>query len=388
MRLNQYLHESDTAPVAPKQEQWDKRLQERISLFQNMSKKPSLLYQEFNNRVRTEELKAWYSTPDPGDLFQGTSVSSLVIPTSFEQPLDIRSISQLEEIIADQYILAHDRNAGAVQSAIVEPVDDWIKEGLFYGVVLPSKVIAQTFDLVVDTDSLVVDIDRIRVDPHEITSYPSEIREEYFNQTKSNIICLQNLDLSQQEFESSLALSDVSKPNMQRYKNKGLLGPVRCNEIAALMAKHVKKLIQKKTKQRIMPRGLEVVIYDTDTPYTYHHIMGHSGNPDAPCLPGLSLLGVSGSIDAFRWLYAYRVSLISQKIMKGSLCSQVKSSFIPIVFMGVLVPRDAQILIDLDRLDLVRYKGNLSPKVEFAYMANDILNYIHKGSDFRQSESI
>ena len=376
MRLNQYLYESETAPVNLKQEVWDKRLEESVLSFRNSSQKPALLYEEFERRVRTEELKAWYSSPDPGDLFQGTSVSSLVIPATFEKPLNIHSISQLEEIIADQYILAHDRYVGAVENAIIEPIDDWVKMGLFYGVVLPSKVIAQAFNLVVDTDSLVVDINGVCVDPHEICSYPLEIREEYFSGIRSRIECFEGISLTREEFESSLVLADVSKPNMKRYKHKALLVPVRCNDIAMLMSRHIKDLIQKKTQHRIMPRSLEVVIYDTDTPYMYHQIMGHNGNPDAPCLPGLIVLGASGTIDAFRWLYAYRVSLIAQKIMKGSLYSQVASAFIPFIFMGVLVPRDAQILIDMEQLDTLRYMGNISPKIEFAYIANDLLKYI------------
>jgi hypothetical protein len=362
--------------VNQKQEVWDKRLEERMLSFRNSSQKPALLYEEFERRVRTEELKAWYSSPDPGDLFQGTSVSSLVIPATFEKPLNIHSMSQLEEIIADQYILAHDRYVEAVENAIIEPIDDWVKMGLFYGVVLPSKVISQAFNLVVDTDSLVVDINGVCVDPHEICSYPLEIREEYFSGIRSRIECFEGVNLTREEFESSLVLADVSKPNMKRYKHKALLVPVRCNDIAVLMGRHIKDLIQKKTQQRIMPRSLEVVIYDTDTPYMYHQIMGHNGNPDAPCLPGLIVLGASGTIDAFRWLYAYRVSLIAQKIMKGSLYSQVASSFIPFIFMGVLVPRDAQILIDMEQLDTLRYMGNISPKIEFAYIANDLLKYV------------
>ncbi len=383
MKLNEYLDELNSPLSGTKQEEWNKNLEERLLLFRNYSHRSPLLYREFDNHVRTEELKAWYSTPEAGDLFQGTSVSSLVIPAIFDKPLDMKDISHLEDIIAERYILEHDRHTEAVCDAIVEPVDDWIKEGLFYGIVLPSKVIAQAFNLVVDTDSLVVNINGRHVDPHEITSYPLGIREEYFKWVKSNISCLQDLHLSRQEFEASLALSDVSKPNIKRYKNKAMLGPVRCNEIAAAMARHVKKLILEKTKQRIIPRGLEVVIYDTDTPYTYHQIMGYNGNPDAPCLPGLTLLGASGAIYAFRWLYAYRVSLIAQKIMKGSLCSQVKSSFIPFIFMGVLVPRDAQILLDLNRLDLLRYSGNISPEIEFGYLSKDLLKYLGESGIFK-----
>lgn len=388
MRLGQYLSEGSHVFSCSEQKQWNSRLREKVQSFQSVHEKPTLLYQEFERRVRTEELKAWYSCPEKNDLFQGTSVSSLVIPSCFKEPLFIESIAQLEEIIADQYILAHDNNIEAVRSAITEPVDNWVREGLFYGVVLPSKVIAQAFHLSIDVDSLIVNVDGNEVDPHEITSYPLEIREEYFEQTRLSIECLQGLDLSRREFEASLVLADVSKPNMQKYKYKALLGPVRCNEIAALMAQHVKKIILEKTDQRITPRSLEVVIYDTDTPFTYHHVMGHNGDINAPCLPGIALLGASGTIDAFRWLYAYRVSLIAQKMMKGSLYSQVKSSFMPFVFMGVLVPRDAQILLNLDQLDFLRYKGNISPMVEFGYLADSLIQYLRKDADYKRVDII
>ena len=112
-----------------------------------------MLYEEFERRIRTEELKGWYSTPDSGELFQGTSVSSLVVPSVFENSLAIKNIDMLENLIAEQYIKAHDRNALTLQSAIVDPVEKWIHQGLYYGVVLPSKVIAQAFNLVVDIES-------------------------------------------------------------------------------------------------------------------------------------------------------------------------------------------------------------------------------------------
>ena len=112
------------------------------------------------------------------------------------------------------------------------------------------------------------------------------------------------------------------------------------------------------------------MIYDTDTPYTYHEVMGYNDFETSQVLPGLTILGASGTIDAFRWLYTYRLSLIAQKIQKGSIYSEVHRRFIPFTFFGVLVPRDAEILLDLDNLHRLRYKGNLSPDVEFLYMVS------------------
>ena len=40
----------------------------------------------------------------------------------------------------------------------------------------------------------------------------------------------------------------------------------------------------------------------------------------------------------------------------------------PFVFFGVLVPRDADILLDMNNLHRLRYRGNFSPELEFAYL--------------------
>jgi hypothetical protein len=168
--------------------------------------------------------------------------------------------------------------------------------------------------------------------------------------------------------ESSLILSDISKPKIEDYKDKILLAPVRCNEIAAVLSEHIVEKITEKTSGKIRPKGLAVVIYDTDTPYTYHEMMGYSRRSLSPVLPGLTVLGTSGTVDAFRWLYAYRLSLIAQKVQKGSLYSEVQRCFMPFMFFGVLVWRDAEILLDLQNLSRLRYRGNLSPDLEFAYL--------------------
>ena len=168
--------------------------------------------------------------------------------------------------------------------------------------------------------------------------------------------------------EKCLVLADISKPKIDRYKGHIMLGSVLNNEIAAVLSNRVTDLIQEKTSGRIAPRSLMVSIYDTDTPYTYHQVAGYFGNNMAPTLPGLTLLGSSGSCDAFKWLYIYRCSLIAQKIMKGSLYSEHARKFIPFTFFGVLVERDAEILLDLDRLNLLRYRGDISPYLEFSYL--------------------
>ena len=132
--------------------------------------------------------------------------------------------------------------------------------------------------------------------------------------------------------------------------------------------------------------NMNILIYDTDTPYTYHHLLGCNGRSDMPILPGLTIMGSSGTIDAFRWLYCYRVSLISQKIQKSSLYSEAHGEFIPFVYYGVLVPRDAEILLDMSNLDTLRYRGNLSPEIEFSYLVPSLAKYIsndHK-TDFQK----
>ena len=54
--------------------------------------------------------------------------------------------------------------------------------------------------------------------------------------------------------------------------------------------------------------------------------------------------------------------------MKGSLYSEHARKFMPFVFFGVLVERDADILLDLDKLSLLRYRGDISPYLEFCYL--------------------
>lgn len=323
----------------------------------------------FEQRVRTEELKAWYGAPERGSLFQGTSVSSLTLPCELERPLDLSAgIEALEEALAEHYIRLHDAHEATVRAASLESVDRWMAEGLFFGVVVSSKMLSQAFGLTVHRDAVVFPVDGVLIDPHEITSYPAELREAYFREALRRIDCFAGFPLSRQEFEQSLALADISKPRIERYRDQLMLGPIRCNEIAALLARRVAGRVRDLSLGRIAPRSLMVTIYDTDTPYTYHRLSGHAGLEAAPVLPGLAVLGSSGGIDAFRWLYAYRVSLLAQKIQKSSLWSQVEKRFIPFVFFGVLVERDAEILLDLDRLDLLRYPGMLSPLIEYAWL--------------------
>lgn len=330
--------------------------------------------QRLANRIRTEEIKAWYSAPEEAVLFQGTSVSSLIIPYERSSPLDLGSVTDLEESIADAYIEMHDKYAGKVKDAIIENIDKWLDEGLYYGVALGSKVISQAFGLSARYDEVVFSVDQYLVDPHEITSFPERTRASYFKKCLERLSVFNGLDLERRELESSLVLADISKPKIERFRDRILLAPVRCNEIAALLSARITLLISRKSNGRINPAGLAVVIYDTDTPYTYHEIMGYCKDEPARVLPGLVVLGSSGTIDAFRWLYSYRISLIAQKLMKSSLYSEVYRKFIPFVFFGVLVPRDAEILLGMKDLHRLRYRGNLDPDAEFGYLAENLLN--------------
>lgn len=344
------------------------------------------IQEEFRNRVRTEELKAWYSSPENDSLFQGTSISSLTIPCELTEPLEIDSITILEHAVADYYIELHDRYEETVRNSVLEDVEDWIRDGLFYGICLSSKVVSQAFSLSVRAEDVILKVGGYNVDPHQIITYPTEIRAEYFATVAKNLECFDGIELSREEVESSLILADISKPKIEKYKSRIILAPFRCNEIAAVMAKRVKDLIIEKTQGRISPPSLNILIFDTDTPYTYHHLIGCNGHAGMPILPGLTIMGSSGTIDAFKWLYCYRVSLISQKIQKSSLYSEAHRKFIPFVYYGVLVPRDAEILLDMSSLDKLRYRGNLSPQMEFNYLVPSLAEYITNDnmSDFQQ----
>lgn len=377
--LAQYLKALSPEEVKkdPAQQAWYDKLSSLIAqgrkTYEESNSKKQALYQElFQNQIRTEELKAWYGAPQEGDLFQGTSVSSLTIPCKLKEPLILNDVKDLENAIADEYIKAHDAHETDVRQAIVEDVEGWIKEGLYYGIVIGSKMITQAFGLTVPAEDIVFEVDGHLVDPHEITHYPDAIREKYFEICRKKIDCFQDLEMTVTEFETSLVLADISKPRIEKYKNRIMLAPIKCNEICSVMAKNVKELIIAKTQGRIKPRSIVLCIYDTDTPYTYHQIEGYYAKELSPVLPGLTVMGTSGTIDAFRWLYTYRTSLITQKMMKSSLASEVQKEYIPFVFFGVLVPRDAEILLDLNNLDKLRYRGNLSPYIEFCYHINSL----------------
>ena len=383
MNFSDYLKSIKDVADQDDQKAWfaylEKRVSQGLDAYHDLDDDGRLALQaEFQNRVRTEELKAWYGSPEGESLFQGTSVSSLTIPAEFSAPMDLTDIGQLEEAMADSYIELHNRHEDKVRGAIIEDVEDWIGAGLYFGVAIASKVISQAFQLFVPAKDVVFKVDDFLVDPHEIISYPEEVREEYFHLVRERLTCFGEVDIEQEEMEASLILADISKPRIERFKDNIFLAPIRANEVACVMARNIRGLIEEKTGGRITPPSLAVVILDTDTPYTYHHLIGGNANPLAPALPGLTVLGSSGTIEAFRWLYTYRVSLIFQKIAKGSLYSQVHKRFIPYVFYGVLVPRDAEILLDMNQLDLLRYRGNLSPQIEFCYLIPQILHYLTK----------
>jgi hypothetical protein len=372
MNLTSYIQLLDIEND-PVQQEWYERFTKGVrkgqSLFKNATPKKQASFKSmFDLWVQTEELKAWYGEPENGSLFQGTSISSLTIPYELKNPLIINSIEDLEEAISNAYIESHDRYEKNVIDANLENVDTWISEGLYFGVTLGSKMISQAFNLTAPAESVVFDVQGVTVDPHEITTYPEDIRSAYFDMCRNQIDCFRNINLNQTDFEKSLVLSDISKPKIERYKGKIMLGSVFNNEIAAVLSSRVTTLIKEKTSGRISPRSLMVCIYDTDTPYTYHQVAGYFGEQMAPILPGLTLLGSSGSCEAFKWLYIYRCSLIAQKIMKGSLYSEYARKFMPFVFFGVLVERDADILLDLNRLSLLRYRGDISPYLEFCYL--------------------
>lgn len=385
MSLHSYLKEIDALVKSQVQKIWFQKLEKfaavgmRAYAKTGRERRKALLC-EFFNRARTEEIKAWYSSPEGSQLFQGTSISSLVIPHTVERPLSMNSIDDLEEAIANAYIALHHKHAKAVKASIMENIDGWLSQGLFYGVVLSSKIISQAFGLSVSYRDVVFNVGNCLVDPHEITSYSDGIRSRYFDECLRRIEVFEGLDLEQKELESSLVLADVSKPKIKKYKDKIILGPVRCNEIAALLSRHITQRIITKSGGKINPPGLTVVIYDTDTPFTYHSIMRFQGAQAAPVLPGLIVLGASGTIDAFRWLYAYRISLIAQKVMKSSLYSQTSRQFIPFIFYGVLVPRDAEILLDMKNLHMLRYRGNIDPRIEFAYLMQSQPNFLTASS--------
>jgi len=383
MNLTSYLKIADYIIGNDEQQKWNETLKTKvlkgIEIYKSASTdKKRKIWDDIQGRIRTEEIKAWYSTPQGESLFQGTSISSLTIPYTVSEPINLDSITELENQIAESYISFHNKNVSKVKGAIQENIDQWIDQGLYYGVVICSKIISQVFDLSVSQNDVIFNVNSYHVDPHEILSYPDDIRKEYFDECRKKLFCFKDIDLNQKEFESSLVLADISKPKIKKFKDKILLAPVRCNEIASILSHRIVKKIKEKSYYNINPKSLAVVIYDTDTPYTYHEIMDKSIWNDTPVLPGLTVLGSSGSIDAFRWLYSYRISLLSQKIQKGSLFSQVHKYYIPFVFFGVLVWRDAEILLDMDSLSILRYFGNISPDLEFAYLIPDIVKEIQE----------
>ena len=95
--------------------------------------------------------------------------------------------------------------------------------------------------------------------------------------------------------------------------------------------------------------------------------------------------------NAYRFRDAERVIddiLAAQKMMKSSLYSEVERRFIPFVFFGVLVERDADILLDLDRLGLLRYRGNLSPFIDFCYLVPKIRDHLAAASQYSHAGEV
>ena len=50
------------------------------------------------------------------------------------------------------------------------------------------------------------------------------------------------------------------------------------------------------------------------------------------------------------------------------------------MFYGVLVERDAEILLDLDNLGKLRYPGMISPSLEYSYLLPKLNNYLAETS--------
>ena len=136
----------------------EERLRENSTLYESLSTyEKNRTAAEFQNRIRTEELKAWYGSPEGESIFQGTSISSLTIRASYNNPLKLDDISSLEIQIAKRYIQEHDRLRKCVKDAIIEDTQEWIKKGLFYGVCIASKVLSQAFALHANASDIVFD---------------------------------------------------------------------------------------------------------------------------------------------------------------------------------------------------------------------------------------
>ena len=156
MTLSEYLKEVDGILKRQEQQAWLEKLEkgarEGFQLFESADEDVRLkISDNFRDRVRTEEIKAWYSEPHGDSLFQGTSISSLTIPYKTSNPIEFNTVFELEEEIADGYIELHNRHAESVSTAILEDTQSWLKEGLYYGVVIGAKVISQAFGLFVLT---------------------------------------------------------------------------------------------------------------------------------------------------------------------------------------------------------------------------------------------
>ncbi|MBT3878114.1 MAG: hypothetical protein HOF76_03525, partial [Candidatus Scalindua sp.] len=105
MTLSEYLKKIDGVLSSQEQQAWLERLEKRtmegFQLFASAGEDGRLkISDNFRDRVRTEEIKAWYSEPHGDSLFQGTSISSLTIPYKTSNPIEFNTVFQLEEEIA------------------------------------------------------------------------------------------------------------------------------------------------------------------------------------------------------------------------------------------------------------------------------------------------
>ncbi len=160
MIFSEYIKLADEYMDNSMQSQWYEKVEKRCRLGRELVESLTIneiddVVDEFNSRIRTEELKAWYGAPDSETLFQGTSVSALTVPAEYSEPLPLHTVLDLEHNLADSYIKAHDEHEATVSGAIIEDVQEWMDEGLFYGVVVASKIISQAFNLSIAADDVV-----------------------------------------------------------------------------------------------------------------------------------------------------------------------------------------------------------------------------------------
>ena len=77
--LASYLKRTDEKINTEEQKKWFKKLktktEEGVEIYKKSTDETKRnICLDIQNRIRTEEIKAWYSTPQENSLFQGTSI--------------------------------------------------------------------------------------------------------------------------------------------------------------------------------------------------------------------------------------------------------------------------------------------------------------------------